>query len=302
MDWYFNPYALVLFLCALATVWVAMYAWRQRALVGAAPALTLLGITIWSLGYAIATGVHDLSGRIFWAKVQHVGIALTPVAMVAFVLHYIGCEKWLTRRNLILLAAVPFVGLLLTWTNEAHHLIWAETRLRIVGSLALLDISYGPYFWFYLAYNYLVLLFSAAIFLLAALRAPHLQRRQATILLIGTLCPGVALLINFTGQSPLPGLDLAPLGYSLSGLVLAWGLFRYRLFDIAPVARNKVIENMIDSVIVLDTQRRIVDANPAMLQLIGRSAGEVIGRPVVDVLAGQLDLVERYRDVPEART
>jgi PAS domain S-box-containing protein len=302
MGWYFNPYALVLFICALVTVWVAVYAWRQRALVGVAPALTLLGITIWSLGYAVATGVHDLTWRIFWAKVQHLGIALTPVAMAAFVLHYIGREKWLTRRNLVLLAAVPFVGLLLAWTNEAHHLIWADTRLRIVGSLALLDISYGPYFWFYLAYNYLVLLSGAVIFLRAALRSPHLQRQQATILLIGTLCPGVALLIYLTGQSPLPDLDLTPLGYSLGGLVLAWGLFRYRLFDIVPVARDKVIENMIDGVLVLDPQGRIVDANPAMLQLIGRSAGEVVGRPVAHVLTGQLDLVERYRDVREART
>jgi len=301
MHWYFNPYALILFICALATVWVGVYAWRQRAQVGAGPALTLLGTAIWSLGYAVATGVHDLTWRIFWAKVQHLGIALTPVAMAVFVLHYIGREKWLTRRNLALLAAVPFVGMLLAWTNEVHGLIWAHVNLKIVRSLALLDLSYGPYFWFYFAYNYLVLLGSAVIFLRAALRSPHLQRRQAAIMLIGTLCPGVAILIYLTGLSPLRHLDLAPLGYSLCSLVLAWGIFRYRLLDIVPVARDKVIENMTDGVIVLDTQGRVVDANPTMLQLIGRSAGEVVGRPVAQFLAGRLDLVEPCQEVPKAQ-
>lgn len=86
-------------------------------------------------------------------------------------------------------------------------------------------------------YNYLLLLFSAVVFLRAALRSPHLQRRQATILLIGTLCPRVALLIYLTGLSPLPNLDLTPLGYSLGGLVLAWELFRYHRFDIVPVVQ-----------------------------------------------------------------
>jgi PAS domain S-box-containing protein len=301
MGWYFNPYALFLFVCAWVTIWVAVYAWRQRAVVGAGPALTLLGTAIWSAGYAVAIGVHDPTWRIIWAKVQHVGIALTSVAMAIFVLHYIGLKKWLTWRNLALLAVVPTVGLLLAWTNESHKLIWASIEFRALGSLALLDLSYGPYFWFYFAYNYLILLFGAGMFLRAALRSPHLQRRQATILLIGTLCPGVALLIYLAGWSPWPELDLAPLGYSLGSLVLAWGLFRYRLFDIVPVARDKVIENMGDGVLVIDTQGRIVDANPAMLEIIGYPAGAVIGRPVAQILSGYLDLAE-YFDAPETQS
>jgi PAS domain S-box-containing protein len=299
--WHFNAYALVLFLCALVTIGVAGYAWRQRALIGAGPALTLLGTTVWSTGYGIAVGVHSLEGRIFWAKIQHVGIALTSVAMAVSVLTYTGHEKWLTRRNLALLAAVPFVGLLLAWTNEAHGLIWADVKLRIVGSLALLDITYGPYFWFYFAYNYLVLLAGAAVFLQATLRAPPLQRRQAIVLLLGTLCPGVALLLYLTGLSPWPDLDLAPLGYSLCGLILAWGLFRRRLFDLVPVARDKVIENMSDGVLVLDVQGRVVDVNPAMLQVLGQPAKKIIGRPITQFLMGQPDLVERYRQVPEVQ-
>ena len=300
MDWHFNIFSLILFLCSIATAWVGVYAWRQRALVGVGPALTLLGTLLWSLGYAVALGVHDLPGRIFWAKIQHLGIALTPVAMAVFVLQYIGREKWLSLRNLVLLAAVPLMGMILAWTNEAHGLIWKRLDLRIVNSIVLLDISYGLYFWIYFAYNYLILLSSAIIFMRVALQAPYLQRRQAIIMLTGTLCPGVALVIYLTGIGPLPYLDLTPLGYGLGSLILVWGLFRYRLFNIVPVARNKVIENMTDGVIVLDLQGRIMDANPSFLQLSGYSSKEIVGQLFGKILGGNLDL-ERINHETQAQ-
>ena len=141
MTWHANPYAFVLFCSTVLTAAVGMYAWRQRARVGVGAALTLLGTTLWTLGYAVATGVHDLAGRIFWAKFQHGGIALTAVALVVFVLQYTGRETWLTRRNIALVGTVPFVGMVLAWTNEAHGLIWTQIELRIVDSLALLDLE-----------------------------------------------------------------------------------------------------------------------------------------------------------------
>lgn len=300
MIWHFNAYSLLLFICALATILVTAYAWRQRKLTGKGPALAFLGATIWSLSYALAVGVHDLEWRIIWAKAQHIGIALTAIAWAVFTLHYAGKERWLTWRNIILISTIPAVGLVLTLTNEFHKLIWIRTDLKIVGSLALLDITYGAYFWIYFAWSYLVLLSSIAVFFWYALNAPLLQRRQAMILMIGTLCPGLAIVLYLSGFSPLPDLDLTPLGYSIGSLVFAWGLYRFHLFSIIPIARDQVMEDMSDAVLVLDNQDRVADINTAMLQLIRRSGDEVIGRPAAQVLTDWGNLVERYRGVPKA--
>jgi len=300
MNWHFNLYALVLFACALVTAYVAVYAWRQRERVSVWPVLALSGTIIWTMGYAIGTGVYNEAGRILWAKIQYVGIALTAINMPAFILHYIGYERWLTWRNMALLSIVPTVGTLLAWTNEWHGLIWTRIRLDIEGAMALVDIAYGPYFWFYVTYNYLLLLAATALFLRATLRAPPLQRRQSAIMLVGTLFPTITIAVYLAGLSPVPNLDLGALGWSLSGLTLAWGLFHTRLFDLLPVARDKVVGNMSDGVLVLDTRGRIVDANPSMLQLLQRPAPKVIGQPISEVLHGQLHLIERYRDQPEA--
>jgi two-component system nitrate/nitrite sensor histidine kinase NarX len=59
---------------------------------------------------------------------------------------------------------------------------------------------------------------------------------------------------------------------------------------------------MSDGVIVLDTQSRIVDMNPAAQKLMSHPLMESLGQPLEQFLGRWPDLVERFRDVLEART
>lgn len=68
-----------------------------------------------------------------------------------------------------------------------------------------------------------------------------------------------------TGITPLPHLDLVPFGYSLAAVVVTFGLLRFRLFDVVPVARARVLEEIRDAVLVLDPQQRLLEYNPAAL-------------------------------------
>ena len=70
---------------------------------------------------------------------------------------------------------------------------------------------------------------------------------------------------------------------------------------LTPIARDKVVESMRDGVIVLDTQSRIVDMNPAAQKLMRRSLMEVLGQPLEQFLFRWPDLAKRFRDVLEAR-
>jgi PAS domain S-box-containing protein len=66
------------------------------------------------------------------------------------------------------------------------------------------------------------------------------------------------------------------------------------------VARDLLVENLDDGVIVLDRGNRIVDINPAAQRLIG-SADPPIGLPAKQVFAAWPDLIERYRNVEQAQ-
>ncbi|MEE9617992.1 MAG: histidine kinase N-terminal 7TM domain-containing protein [Anaerolineae bacterium] len=303
MRWQYNPYALPLVAAAAVAVVLAFYVWRRRPAPGTVPfTLLMLAVAEWSLGYALELGSTDLPGKILWAKVQYPGIVFVPLTWLVFALQYTGREKWLTRRNLALLSIVPVITLLLAWTNDAHGLIWSSIKLDNSGSFPMLDLTYGVWWWVNFACSYVLLLLSTFLLVRALIHSLHLYRGQATALLIGTLAPWVGNVLYVSGLSPISHLDLTPFAFTFTGLAVAWGLSRFQLLGIVPVARDAVVESMGDAVIVLDMQNRIADLNPAAQRLTGRPASETLGQPATQVLSDWPDLVEHYRGVTEART
>jgi len=260
----------------------------------------MLAIVEWSLGNVLEMGSTELSTKLFWTNAEYLGIVALPVMWLFFGLHYTGQERWLTRRNLALVAIVPLITLLLVWSNGLHGLMWHHISLDTSGPFSSVVKTYGTWFWVHTAYSYLLLLLGTVVLVHALIRRPRLYHGQAMTLLISALVPWLGNASYISGLTVMPHLDVTPYAFALSGLAIAWGLFRFRLLEIIPVAHETIVEGMRDSVIVLDERNRIVDLNLAAQRIIGHPAAEAIGQPAARMLSGQTDLVGRYRDVPEA--
>jgi len=294
MVWQYNPYALSLIFTTGISAALASYIWQRRPAPGAASfALLMAAVAEWSLAYALRLGSPDLQAKIFWSQVRNLGVAVTPVAWLAFALQYTGWGKWLTRRNVVLLSIEPLVALLLAWTNGRHGLFWSHISLDSGGSFPTWVAAYGPCYWINAVYSYLLILLGTVLLIHKLVRFPALYRRQMGALLISVLTPLAGQLGSALHLLPSFNLNLTPFAFTISGLAAAWGLFRHRLFDIVPVARDAVIENMSDAVIVLDAQERIVDLNPAAERIVGHTAAEIIGQPLVQVLPVWPTVAER---------
>ena len=127
----------------------------------------------------------------------------------------------------------------------------------------MLDITFGPGFWLFASYSYIMLVLGTFLLTRAIVHLPPLYQGQTATLLFGTLVPWTGNLLYITRLTPIPFLDLTPFAFTLSGLAIVWGVIRYHLLDIVPVARDSIIERMADAMIVLDRHRRIADLNPA---------------------------------------
>jgi len=291
MNWHYTPYTLLLLAVAAMALLLALYMWRRRDATGAkAVAALMLAVFAWSLGYAFELGESGLGVKVLWAKFEYLGIATIPAAWLVFALQYAGREKWVTRRNLMLLAVLPLVTLVLVFTNEAHGLIWSRTAVD--GSGVFLILDHGPFFWVYWIYSYVLLILGTYFLISFLLRAPGLYRRQTWALLLGACAPWVGNGMYVMGINPLPGVDLTPFAFLFTGAALSLGLFRLKLLDIIPVARDAVIEGMNDGVIVVDSRGRIVDLNPAARRVPRLSAAEAVGKPLSEVEPGIGALLE----------
>ena len=296
MAWRYTAYSVLPFIAALVSCAVAMVALRRRSVTSATSLALLAGsIAIWCAGHALELGSATLDAAVFWSKVQYVGIVATPVAAAMFALEYTGHQRLLRRRAALLMLLIPLVTLALVWTNEWHGLVWRQAALMVGDNYVALDPRYGPWFWIHTVFSYLCLLAYTLLLLRSLLHSPDLYRWQIGALLGAALAPWVGNVLFISGVSPFGRLDLTPFAFTISGLLMAVGLLRFRLLDIVPFARDAAIESMSDGLLVLDEGGRVVDANPAALRMLARSAADVIGRPARDIFAEWPDLVARYR-------
>jgi len=304
MTWQYLPYVILLAGSGLASILIAAYAWRRRAMSGGVYFVLLMAaVALWSIANAAEYATLAIPTKVFWTKISYLGIVSVAPLWLLFALGYSQRNKWLVPRRFILLWIVPLAILLLTATNDWRGgLYWPTiTPISEVPGAALV-YGHGIAVWLGVAYSYILLLIGAILLVRATLRAPLLYRRQIGVLLTGMALPWVGNIIYMLGLSPFPGLDVAPVLFTVTGALVAWAIFRLHALDIVPVARDAVIENMSDGVLVLDAQNRVVDLNPAVCRLIGWTKDKAVGQRAGVVFARWPDLLARYQDATTART
>ncbi len=273
------------FISALISLGIAGFAWQRRQVTGTKPFVVMvLSQALWTIGYICELINPVLPGKIFWDDVQFFASVIWPFSYIMFVMEFSG-RQWRRPRLTWGLISIPFLLFsLLIITDSSHHLIRPESFLEpgvpfdnLVYKFSTTVIVIAVY-----AYGFIF----AGIFLLVKsfIQAKNLYRKQIGLVLLGTMFPIVGTLLTFFDVTIIAQRDSTPLTFAISNIVIAWGLYRYGLFDIVPIARDLVVENMSDLVFVLDTQNRFVDINPATEEVIERRNGEVIGKPASKIL------------------
>jgi len=296
-----TSYAIALLISAAVSAVLALVVWRRRTAPGGMALFWLmLAIVEWQLTGACEAAAVGIPAKILWSKISYVGTLSAPVFLFIFALKYSRQEKWLTRRNLALLWLIPAITFALAVTNEWHHLIWTSFTPSADLAENVLIYGHGAWFWVMVAYVYLLLSTATLVLIRAALRYRRLYRRQATLVLLAMPFPWIGNILYVFNWGPFPGQDLTLIGFALTGALLTLNLYQFRLLDLVPVARDALIENMSDGVLVLDAEDRIVDINPAACQLIGVEAS-CIGEDVDVALAAWPELVKVCRTAAETQ-
>jgi PAS domain S-box-containing protein len=297
MSLQFAPYVLSLVILAAVTIWLMVVAMRRKHVTGARPLAWLMALlTWWLLTYAFQIAGTDLQIIIVGSNLVFFGVAFVPVAWLAFALDYSGYSRQLTLRNLVLLCFVPAATQGIMWADPALRLFRAEVRLEQYNSFWVLRETWGPWYSVHTAYSYVLI--GLGIVLLARMffRSKGLYRGQATTLLIAALIPFIMNLASVVFFKQAFVLDPTPFSFVVTGVMFSLGLFRFRLLDVVPLARDAVVEGIHDGVLVLDGQDRIVDVNPAARGMLRDVVELVIGQSVRAVFPEYADWVVEAAD------
>lgn len=278
---YLIPY----FLSCVISLGVGLNAWRRREENAAAPfAWIALSQGATTFGYILELLSPTIPGKVFWDNLQFVGLIIWPLAFLAFALQYTGLKLSYPRLIWLLIITPGILTLALIFTDSWHGLIRPHTTLIPGEPFPDLAYEFTPTIWFSFIY-FVITMGGGLLILLNRLVFPQrLYRAQVLVITVGTLVPLVGLTLTILGIQITFHRDTTPFTYAVSNLIIAWGLFRYQLFDIVPVAREAVIENMAEAVMVLDRRGRVIDYNPSARSILQLPERGIIGSSLPSLL------------------
>lgn len=301
-------YSALLLFAGLICLQVAAVVWRMRA--SARPARPLLmllfALAWWDITYALFWA--DLPGLTpyFWLDITYLGVVTVPAAFLLVAQRFTAANPQDTLGRLVShvsyfprvlhLAVEPVLITLLLWTDPWHNWFFGGKRLENVNNL----LDGGPVFWLNVVYSYSMLLVAV---LLLARSMPYFRgmfRKQAVLLMTAAVIPFVSNLVFLAGFSPMPGADNTPFAFTISGLIFVYALQRYRFLALVPVARDLLVENMSDGVVVLDNQGWVIDANPAARRILSQENQSPVGQPAMQVFDHWKNLLEEIGDKRDA--
>ncbi len=276
---------------------IAVYLWRRRADTrGAFPlALVALLLVLWCLGAAAEAAAVDVAAQRTWFLFRDALTIPSVILAFWFALTYAGLERWLTRPVVAVLAAVTIVhvgldlvaGGALMWSN-----VWWNGE-EVQGTRTPLGLAFA---------GAVVLLFvlSTSVLLLLFARSPA-HRAPVALILVGQVAIRVLYPLGVFNIAYVPNIVSGVVGFDCVAVMYVVALFRFRLFDLVPVARQTILQRMPDAMLVLDAGDRVADLNDTATRLLQLERRAALGQPVATALAAFPDLARAVsRSEPSA--
>lgn len=258
---YFNPYALISFASFIIMILMGILLWRKYYTSQAKFVLLLFASNaIYSLFYSFEISFKTIQEVIWFYRLEYFGIPFLATFYFMFALHFSGRSNWLTLKNRLMIFSIPLITLVLDFTNEYHHLFYTEERMNLAGPFP--SFTFVPGVWYYIHQGYVILLMILSLFLLIKMLKSKalLYKRQLQLILLATTFPFLGYIAYQVHLVPF-GIDPVSFTFTLTGIIIFIALTRFKLFDLVPIARFKLFEQIQEGVLVFDVNNRLVDFN-----------------------------------------
>jgi diguanylate cyclase (GGDEF)-like protein len=242
--------------------------------------LALFTNAVWSFIEALLFLGFGPGLKVLLTQIQYLFIVTVPPLYFFYILTYLGHYRWLNRYSISAICLIPLLTLILAWTNGFHGLIWSNIEVVGFQGIQALLLTHGPFFWVHVSYVYASVVLLVVLPLIRAMRADREYAAQYWLLVLAVGVPVVLNCIYVFDFLPVKPLDITPLAFALTSIILALGFLYFRIQDLVPAARDLVFENFIDGILVCDGKGRIVYANTNLPFFDHKQKRQLIGTPV----------------------
>lgn len=272
--------------------------------------LLCFAICFYIFGYAMELNAADLFQLLFWNRFEYIGI---PFVSALWLLAGLMYTNHFGRWRKILLAAiflVPFITLILRFTNDFHHLYFSSvTFLRESGMLRLVK-NPGPWMYVQSAHSMLMILITLGLFIQDSARIGDTSKGKVGLLTAASLIAVAGLILSLIKPFGVH-IDYMALCLPATCILMVLAISQYEFLETKFIARSKVFEISKDAIFLVNREDKIIDynssakrilehlhANPARQQfssLFQPSSGFPEGHPGTAVFITRLNLGDREK-------
>lgn len=274
----------ILFLCisCASMLYAVCYSSRIARSNGYAAFLFLfMTIFMYTVGYIFELASSTADTIFLSLKIEYLGAPLIAVFWFLFAVYY-NNYSIKSKVVLALLFVVPVITIVMLYTNEYHHFHYKTFAVDTSGPFPVAVTQKGWWYYVDFIYKMLAVFAGLALFGFCYGKASGYRRRQARAMFIGALSFWAGTVLQILGVAPY-GMDIEPFVLSAALPLCVFAMSRLRLFDLVPIARDKVFKTMSASVIVLDDKLRVVDFNDSAVSILPALSDDAVGLAVREV-------------------
>ncbi len=250
-----------------------------------------IAASVYSFGYAFELTAQTVREALVYLRIEYLGIAFLPTFGLLTALESTGNRWRHDSKPAIAMLALSTLTLVGMYTNDLHHLYYADLLLTRVGALTIIQITRGPWYTAAMTYANLALVVGAALLARSTITAPADLKPGYWLFLAGFALMGLSSNAYAAGLSPY-GVDLTPYGFMGMNVLFLIGLSLGQLFDLLSIAKSRVFEGMDDIVVIIDRSNRVVDHNPALHQIAPERSRDYAGESLPTVFKEYPEIAE----------
>lgn len=209
------------------------------------------------LAYTLEINARTLEAMVMAVKFGYVGKCYVLLFFLMFMAYY--CNIDIPKPVFSIFLTFNTVMLMLIITCDRHKLYYKGIRLSYEGLFPHVELEKGVCYWMLMAVMLGLMAWYVILCLIEVKKRKGIERKRLLLLSFSGLIPGYMLTIYLTGIMNI--LDPVPLGIVLSCMLLTLNVNKYGLLDTMELAREKIIENTKDGLVILDTNYNLLYAN-----------------------------------------
>ena len=252
-------WVLILIFYSVFLIYLSAYSFHRRYIPGAGElGVFLLTVAFFSLGTAFEISGYILSRIISFVKLGFFWASFTAPAFFFFALRYFNNRKIPLFFYILLFSISLLIGLF-GITFEYHTLVYTRYWLEEGKSYPAFHYIPGVIYKIQIAYLVCSSLAGEVLLLVKVIKSKGKVKKQAGMIFLGSIIPTLNAIF-------IPGridgtFDTQPIALMVTGTFVAISLFRYQMLNLVKIAREAAVDSINDLLVVLDSQKVIVDIN-----------------------------------------